>query len=319
MVEEFENAVKALSDYEVSEPVLSAHGYHVIMRLPLSADATVSVSNDGTPVSARRLYADNQFNELMKNRIGESVLTLNDDVAALKLTDRAGKNTSAKKRLTPGMTVPESSVSVLPSGAASSAKAAAAPAHKAEALCLRQRAATAARAIAKARAAPRAKTAPRSENPERPTAPRPAPRRARCCGKRPGCAPARKTARTAPVSAPRRSCRQYLPPAAPARRRPRQERGAADHKARRLVSRRAAGSPRRLSPTAARRAPRASRAAIGARRGERQQVFPRTAGSGGAMTGVTIGTTGGRRASPSARLCAAEEARRAARRGASSE
>ena len=90
MVEEFENAVKALSDYEVSEPVLSAHGYHVIMRLPLSADATVSISNDGTPVSARRLYADNQFNELMKNRIGESVLTLNDDVAALKLADYLG-------------------------------------------------------------------------------------------------------------------------------------------------------------------------------------------------------------------------------------
>ena len=52
--------------------------------------ADLSVSNDGTPVSARRLYADNQFNELMKNRIGESVLTLNDDVAALKLTDYLG-------------------------------------------------------------------------------------------------------------------------------------------------------------------------------------------------------------------------------------
>ena len=90
MVEEFENAVKALADYEVSEPVLSAHGYHVIMRLPLNADATVTLSDDGTPVSARRLYADNQFNELMKNRIGESVLTLNDDVAALKLTDYLG-------------------------------------------------------------------------------------------------------------------------------------------------------------------------------------------------------------------------------------
>ncbi|MBQ1576810.1 MAG: peptidylprolyl isomerase [Oscillospiraceae bacterium] len=87
MVEEFENAVKALSDYEVSEPVLSAHGYHVIMRLPLDADATVSLSDDGTPLTARRLFANNRFNEMIGGRIEASVLTLNDDVAALKLAD----------------------------------------------------------------------------------------------------------------------------------------------------------------------------------------------------------------------------------------
>lgn len=90
MVEEFENAVKALADYEVSEPVLSAHGYHVIMRLPLNADATVSFSDDGTPLTARRLYANKQFNDLIAGRIGESVLTLHDDVAALKLADYLG-------------------------------------------------------------------------------------------------------------------------------------------------------------------------------------------------------------------------------------
>ena len=90
MVEEFENAVKALADYEVSEPVLSAHGYHVIMRLPLNADATVTLSDDGTPLSARRLYANNRFNELIRSRIDASVLTLNDDVAALKLADYLG-------------------------------------------------------------------------------------------------------------------------------------------------------------------------------------------------------------------------------------
>jgi len=90
MVEEFENAVKALADYEVSEPILSAHGYHVIMRLPLNADATVTLSDDGTPMSARNLYANNRFNELIGSRIDASVLTLNDDVAALKLTDYLG-------------------------------------------------------------------------------------------------------------------------------------------------------------------------------------------------------------------------------------
>ena len=90
MVEEFENTVKSLADYEVSEPVLSVHGYHVIMRLPLNADATVSISDDGTHLSARRLYANDRFNELIGSRIEASVLTLNDDVAALKLADYLG-------------------------------------------------------------------------------------------------------------------------------------------------------------------------------------------------------------------------------------
>ncbi len=87
MVEEFEDAVNALADYEVSEPVLSAFGYHVIMRLPLSADATVSVSNDGTALTARSLYANEKFNEEMTARIESSDLTLRDDVAAIRLTD----------------------------------------------------------------------------------------------------------------------------------------------------------------------------------------------------------------------------------------
>lgn len=34
MVPEFENAVKALEAYEVSEPVQSDYGYHIILRLP---------------------------------------------------------------------------------------------------------------------------------------------------------------------------------------------------------------------------------------------------------------------------------------------
>ena len=89
MVEAFENATKALADYEVSEPVLSAHGYHVIMRLPNNADRPV-ISQDGTPLQARRMYAETLFDELIRSRIDASVLTLNDDVAALKLADYLG-------------------------------------------------------------------------------------------------------------------------------------------------------------------------------------------------------------------------------------
>ena len=53
MVTEFEAAVNALEPYEVSDPVESAYGYHVIMRLPLRADSLL-YSAQGTPVTARQ-------------------------------------------------------------------------------------------------------------------------------------------------------------------------------------------------------------------------------------------------------------------------
>lgn len=53
MVTEFENAVNELEPFEVSDPVESAYGYHVIMRLPLRADSLL-YSAQGTPVTARQ-------------------------------------------------------------------------------------------------------------------------------------------------------------------------------------------------------------------------------------------------------------------------
>ena len=78
MVAEFEDGVKALEEYEVSEPVLSPYGYHVIMRLPLSAEITMEYSEAGTPLTARALCANEQFNAMMTGRIEASVFTLGD-------------------------------------------------------------------------------------------------------------------------------------------------------------------------------------------------------------------------------------------------
>lgn len=63
MVEEFENASRALKDYEVSEPVESTYGYHVIMRLPLDPDAVIEYSSNGTPMTARSELANAQYGE----------------------------------------------------------------------------------------------------------------------------------------------------------------------------------------------------------------------------------------------------------------
>lgn len=64
MVTEFEDTVKALGDYEVSDPVKTSYGYHIIMRLPLSGDSLL-FSAQGTPATARRSVAENAITKTL--------------------------------------------------------------------------------------------------------------------------------------------------------------------------------------------------------------------------------------------------------------
>ena len=68
MVSEFEEAVRALEDYAVSEPVKSSYGYHVILRLPLDADAELRSAN-GSAATARSLYATKDFSEKLYDKM----------------------------------------------------------------------------------------------------------------------------------------------------------------------------------------------------------------------------------------------------------
>lgn len=61
MVEEFESGCKALEDYQVSDPVKSSYGYHVILRLPVSADTVITYSNTGAAYTARNLFANYDY------------------------------------------------------------------------------------------------------------------------------------------------------------------------------------------------------------------------------------------------------------------
>lgn len=65
MVSEFENAVLSLDEYEVSEPVRSSFGYHIIMRLPLDTDALIMTST-GEAATGRSLYASSDFNSRLQ-------------------------------------------------------------------------------------------------------------------------------------------------------------------------------------------------------------------------------------------------------------
>ena len=61
MVTEFEDACNALADYQVSDPILTSYGYHIIIRLPLDPDKTVEYSDEGTPMNARSLAASAEY------------------------------------------------------------------------------------------------------------------------------------------------------------------------------------------------------------------------------------------------------------------
>ena len=63
MVAGFEETVLSLEDYQVSDPLLSDYGYHVIMRLPLDPDAVIEYSNDGTALSARSKVANDAYGQ----------------------------------------------------------------------------------------------------------------------------------------------------------------------------------------------------------------------------------------------------------------
>lgn len=66
MVAEFEDTCNALEEYQVSDPVKSDYGYHIIIRLPADADRVMQYSSDGTAMSARAVAANTEYGERMQ-------------------------------------------------------------------------------------------------------------------------------------------------------------------------------------------------------------------------------------------------------------
>ena len=60
MVTAFEDAVRALEEYGLSEPVLSDYGYHIILRIPVDPDGTV-MDPTGQGLTVRRSAAQADF------------------------------------------------------------------------------------------------------------------------------------------------------------------------------------------------------------------------------------------------------------------
>ena len=70
MVAEFEDTVNALEDYGLSEPVESAYGYHIILRMPLSGDCLIYAG--GMPDTARYHYAVDTFTDSFQQYMEEN-------------------------------------------------------------------------------------------------------------------------------------------------------------------------------------------------------------------------------------------------------
>ena len=85
MVQEFEAAVASLQPGEVSDPVESAYGYHVIMRLPLCAESLL-YSAQGMPVTGREEAAVAGMNEKLAAFIEANPVTYAEGIEDLDLT-----------------------------------------------------------------------------------------------------------------------------------------------------------------------------------------------------------------------------------------
>ena len=62
---EFEEACGQLEEYQVSDPVRSDYGFHIILRLPLDPDALL-FSSDGNPLTARATAANYEYGQRMQ-------------------------------------------------------------------------------------------------------------------------------------------------------------------------------------------------------------------------------------------------------------
>jgi hypothetical protein len=65
MVTEFYEGAKALSEYQVSDPVKSDYGYHIILRLPTTPQDEVTYVSDGVVRTLRYYAAVDRYNNVV--------------------------------------------------------------------------------------------------------------------------------------------------------------------------------------------------------------------------------------------------------------
>ena len=87
MVAEFENTVLSLDEFQVSDPVQSDYGWHVIMRLPLDPDGVIEYSNDGVALTARSKAANEAYGKALQDYFDSLKVEYAEGFEAPKLAD----------------------------------------------------------------------------------------------------------------------------------------------------------------------------------------------------------------------------------------
>ena len=85
MVAEFEDTVTGQKEFEISDPVKTSYGYHIIMRLPLSGDSLL-FSPQGNPTVARVTVSQNALTRTLDDYYAAHPATYIEGLENLDLT-----------------------------------------------------------------------------------------------------------------------------------------------------------------------------------------------------------------------------------------
>ncbi len=86
MVSEFENAVNAMEAYDISQPVESSYGYHVIMRMPLGSESLLNDAS-GSLIPAGWVYAQQQMNAEVEAVMSAEAISYADSFEPVNVVD----------------------------------------------------------------------------------------------------------------------------------------------------------------------------------------------------------------------------------------